>query len=531
MVAAGVFISTPVFAARFVDTGKTWTEHYVNVLSDKGVIPAESDGKFRPDEPVTRAQLAVWLVKVLGLDKQPVAKQSSFPDVKPTDWFFKSVEIIRQNNIISGYADGFRPNQYIQRAEVLSILSRTLNIQAPDDAAISAELAKYSDGGKVPTWAKIGVAEASMCGVFVNEPSPNRLDPTDIAKRGETAALLSKLDEYMLKQKEHAAALNPSVPGAGEPPSGAGGGAPPATTVYAPPYQSPSGYQGGPPSGYGAGAPSGYGGYPPAQPYAGQVSAQGGYQQPPYAPGPGQYAPYGTPLQGGVAVVAAGTKFSAQLKSTLDSASSQPGEEVAATLPQPLYGSSGQVIPAGSRLIGNVSNVVPARRLKAGANGKIDIKFTSIETPDGRRFPLSASVDGTQVHLSGGTTAGRVGKGLMTTAIGAGSGAVLGTALGAIVGSTSGSGRVGKSTAMGAVFGTAIGGGIGAVGGVVRKGSDVKLTAGMSIPVQLDQSLQVSPPAMSAYPPQPQYGYAPPGSYPPAGYAPVQQPVGYYPPQ
>ena len=116
-----------------------------------------------------------------------------------------------------------------------------------------------------------------------------------------------------------------------------------------------------------------------------------------------------------------------------------------------------EVVPAGSRVLGSVTNVVSAKRFRFGANGRIDIRFNSVETPDGRRFPLTASVNDTQIKLVGGSTAGRVGKGALTTAVGAGSGAALGTALGAIVGATS-RGQVGRATGMGAVFGTAIGG-------------------------------------------------------------------------
>jgi hypothetical protein len=547
---AGILLSSPALAARFVDTSNNWTEHYINNLSDKGVIPAESDGKFHPNEPVTRAQLAAWLVKVLNLEDQPVPSASSFADVKTSDWFFKPVEIIRQNNIIAGYADGFRPHQFIQRAEVLTIIARTLNVPDPDESTISKELGRYSDGAKVPSWAKSGVTEASLAGIVVNEAKPEELQPTDIAKRGETAAFLGKLQEFMLHQKEQAAANSPQAPSTTVTPPAAYAQPPqqqqPAQFQSPPNYSAPagagfppaSGPYGAPPQGY-AQPPYGYG----QPPYAGQVSAQGSYQQPPYNAGAGQIAPYGgggygaPPLQGSVAAIGAGTKFQANLKNTLDSGSTQPGEEVQATVDQPIYANGQEVVPSGSRLIGNVSNVVSAKRFKAGANGKIDIRFTSIETPDGRRFPLSASVDGTQIHLTGGSTAGRVGKGVMTTAIGAGSGAALGTALGAIVGATSGGGHVGKATGMGAVFGTALGGGVGAVGAVVRKGSEVKITAGTSLPVKLDQSLQLSPPA-AQYPPPQQYPpqqYPPPqqyGAYP-TGYAPppVQQPATYYAPQ
>jgi hypothetical protein len=203
-------------------------------------------------------------------------------------------------------------------------------------------------------------------------------------------------------------------------------------------------------------------------------------------------------------VVAAGTKFRAQLRTSLDSASTRPGDQVEATINEPIYVNGSPVIPAGSRLIGTVTNAVSAKRFHAGANGKLDLRFNSIETPDGRRFPLSASVDG--VRMSGGSTAGRVGKGVATTAIGAGSGALLGTAIGAIVGGSGGGRSMGQAIGMGAIMGTAIGGGVGAVGAVVRKGSEVKFNAGMSLPLQLDATLQVTQAA-------PQQGYAPPPQY------------------
>ncbi|MBS1991209.1 MAG: hypothetical protein JSS83_11865 [Cyanobacteria bacterium SZAS LIN-3] len=227
------------------------------------------------------------------------------------------------------------------------------------------------------------------------------------------------------------------------------------------------------------------------------------YQQPQYQ------QPYQPPLQGQVAVIGAGTEFQASLVNTLDSGVTQLGEQVQATLGQGLMGSNGsEAIPAGSVLTGSVTNVVSAKRFQFGANGKIDIKFTSLRTPDGRVFPLSASVDDNQVKLVGGSTAGRVGKGVLTTAVGAGGGAALGTGLGAIVGATS-HGQVGRATGMGAVFGTAIGGGVGLIGAGVRKGSEVIFKAGKSLPIKLDQSLQVTVASQPYYPPM-QQGYQQP---------------------
>lgn len=520
------------YAARFVDTNGYWAEKYVNKLSDKGFIPPAADGKFKPNDPITRAQLAVWMVKVLGLDKQPVSSTPSFPDVKPTDSYFKAVEIIRQNNFISGYADGFRPKQFIQRGEMITIISRAMNMAKPDDDAIEQELNRFNDHAKIPQWARQGIAMASKEGVLVTQ-TPDKVDATAIATRGEAIAMLSALNDYLseknVSEKIHKADMGVNDPPAQQP-TAAGGPPPqqtqfqgtvqkqdtlpPPTTAYVPPQ---TGYPQGPPMGYGQ--PQ-YGQMQQQPPMQGQVMMQppmyappGGGYPPMYGQGTAQmgYPPPGQMLQGQVSTVAAGTTMNGSLKNSLDSGSTQPGEPVEVTLSQPLFGQNGnQIVPAGSMLIGSVTNVVSAKRFQFGANGKMDIKFTQCVTPDGRRIPLSASVDTTQIRLTGGTTAGRVGKGAVTTAVGAGSGAALGTALGAIVGATSRGGHVGRSTAMGAVFGTALGGGVGLVGAGVRKGSEVKIPAGTAMPIRVDSTFQVT----SGGAPQfgggaPQFGGAP----------------------
>lgn len=475
---AAYFACPAAFSARFIDTSGNWAETYINILSDKGVIAAEDDGKFKPGDPVSRAVLAAWLVKVLGIDNQPVPDKPSFPDVKTSDWFFRPVEIIRQNNYISGYADGFRPNQFIQKGEVISILSRALNRQAPDETQIEEEISKYKDSSKVPAWARVGVAETSLAGILLVGPDTQSIGADKLATRADTIALLYKLDEYISRRDESDALKHAGLPNQNRPPAWQ----PPGMPQQAPP---------GSPQQQGQVAKGDY------------FGAQSQFQTPPpqygaYSSAPPQYgATQGgaPPLQGGVVVLAAGTRFRAQLTNTINSGSTQVGEEIRATINEPIYANGTEVIPAGSRLIGSASSVTPAARFKAGANGKMGIRFTSCETPDGRKIPLSASVDETEQRLSGGTTAGRVGKGLVVTGVGAASGAALGTALGAIVGGTA-HGNVGASTGMGAVFGTALGAGVGGVGALVRKGSELKLTAGSSLPIKLDEQMpiQLGPP-------------------------------------
>jgi|GEM_PF-560021 len=522
-------------AARFIDMSGNWTEKYVNALSDQGVISAEADGKFHATDPITRAQLASWLVKVLGIENQALPDKQTFPDVKPSDWFYKPVEIIVRNNYIAGYADGFRPTQFMQRGEMISIIARTLGTSVPDDGTTTKALAKFSDKSKIPDWAAAGIAQAELAGILVDKTGDTTIDASTIASRGDSAALLSKLSDYKKRQAVNHALSNPKPKQPqfqAETPIMAQG-----APQSQPQYQAPTQYQQAPPQNYQQppvqggwqggvqheGQPETFGAIPPKQPY--QQPPHQAYGQPPagYPPQYGQAGGLQQPLSGRVMTVGAGTKFQASLKNTLDSGSTVPGESVEATLPSPIYSGGVEVVPAGSTLIGQVSNVVSAKRFRFGANGKIDIRFTTIQTPDGRRFSLSASVDGNEVRLTGGSTAGRVGKGLLTTGIGAGGGAALGTGLGAIVGATS-NGQVGRATGMGAVFGTAIGAGVGLVGAGVRKGSEVIFKAGTQLPVQLDESMQITAAAAVApyyaQPQQPQYQQPPQGyAQPPQGYA------------
>jgi hypothetical protein len=269
------------------------------------------------------------------------------------------------------------------------------------------------------------------------------------------------------------------------------------------------------------GAQPGYG-----APQGGQAGyAQPGYGQGQYAQPPqfgygqqGGYAQQQTPTyQGYVASVAAGTEMHASLRNSIDSGATQVGEPVAATLTEPLYSGSQIVIPAGSVISGQITNVISAKHFRFGANGKVDMSFTQVQTPDGRQFPISASIDTSQLRLTGGTTAGRVGKGLLTTGVGAAGGAALGTGLGAIVGGMSG-GRMGMATGMGAVFGTAMGGGVGLIDAGIRKGAETRITAGTTLPIRLDAPLQIT-----AAPTPPVYG-APGGQSPMYGAG-----GGYYP--
>lgn len=172
--------------------------------------------------------------------------------------------------------------------------------------------------------------------------------------------------------------------------------------------------------------------------------------------------------------VPAGTSLGVNLESTLSSALSMVGDPVTASLDSPIVVASDVVAPVGSKLIGSVVISVPARRFRVGDPGSLGVKFTDIKTPNGKHYPLSATY-----NVRGASGGERLAKGLGKTAIGAGTGAALGTAIGAIA-----SGMPGR----GAWSGAAIGGGVGAATALLSKGDEVVLSSGTKLTLLTEQS-------------------------------------------
>ena len=188
-------------------------------------------------------------------------------------------------------------------------------------------------------------------------------------------------------------------------------------------------------------------------------------------------------LQGNVVMVPASTMFSACLMSPLNSQYSKVGDNISLYLNNDFYYGNTLIAGAGSRLNGTV---VKARKGGfAGKNGNLELRFTNIITPTGQVIPLSARVqtdDETGV-LRVATAKDSVGKYAKNTGIGAASGAVLGTAMGALSG-----GKVGK----GAIYGTAVGGGIGLVSALFDKGENVEIPQNAQLNIVLDQPITFS---------------------------------------
>lgn len=200
----------------------------------------------------------------------------------------------------------------------------------------------------------------------------------------------------------------------------------------------------------------------------------------------------GQQLQGRVTYVPVGTTVDATLTSPIDSSISKPGDLFNARLYAPMYLGTDLVLPANTTLEGNITSAEKSGLV--GSNGKMTLRLTSAITPDGIRYPLSATITSNQpgdnVHedkqgnLKGRTTSSSVKSGVIRTAAWTAGGTLLGICFAPIVG-----GAVG----LGAIAGVATGGGIGVASNLWRHGKDVKIPSGTRVQFALDQPMAVAP--------------------------------------
>lgn len=102
-----------------------WAAGYIQVATSQGYFNGYADHTFRPDASVTRGELASVLARFVKVDNTP-AVNGHFTDLNG-NWAANAIEALYRNNLLSGYPDGkFRPNNQITRAEAVTLINRVL---------------------------------------------------------------------------------------------------------------------------------------------------------------------------------------------------------------------------------------------------------------------------------------------------------------------------------------------------------------------------------------------------------------------
>jgi len=106
----------------FSDIAGHWAKAYIEEIAALGIVSGKSEGVFAPNDAITRAELTKIATKAFGISIDPVANYMPFSDVATSSWYTTYVIAAKENGIVQGYGEDFRPNNTINRAEALKIM-------------------------------------------------------------------------------------------------------------------------------------------------------------------------------------------------------------------------------------------------------------------------------------------------------------------------------------------------------------------------------------------------------------------------
>jgi hypothetical protein len=180
----------PTSEIKFSDIAGHWAEASINRAVNGGIVKGYTDGTFKPNATVTRAEFSVMLMN--ALKPQEAGAELTFTDsAKIGAWAQKAVAQAVQAGIISGYTDGtFRPNTFVTRNEMAVMIANALKLSIEGNATTS-----FADDQAIPVWAKGSVEALKKLGV-VKGTSTNQFNPNTQATRAEVVIiLLNMLDQ------------------------------------------------------------------------------------------------------------------------------------------------------------------------------------------------------------------------------------------------------------------------------------------------------------------------------------------------
>nr|WP_156889547.1 S-layer homology domain-containing protein [Paenibacillus harenae] len=122
-------------SAVFNDTGSNWAVDYIGALADKGVITGYADSSFKPNEPISRAEMVAIIARVLNLDVLAAVEPASFTDVSGNHWAANEIKLASSAKLVQGMSTSlFAPNSTTTRAEAVTLIIRSLE----SDSSIKA---------------------------------------------------------------------------------------------------------------------------------------------------------------------------------------------------------------------------------------------------------------------------------------------------------------------------------------------------------------------------------------------------------
>lgn len=176
----------------FRDTKGHWAEKEINALASSFIVNGVTADQFAPEQQLTRAEWVAMLTRELGLTASSSA--SSYKDVPDNAWYAEAVAAATETGIIQGFTDGtFRPNDKMTRQQMAVTAANVLAFIGKTQTGSAEQLAALKDSSDIAAWAADAVMQSLKSGLIKGTPE-GRYYPNKTATRAEAAAILYRLN-------------------------------------------------------------------------------------------------------------------------------------------------------------------------------------------------------------------------------------------------------------------------------------------------------------------------------------------------
>lgn len=193
--ADGIMIKETSFASLMAnDIDGHWANEVINKLLLSNKIFNRTGQSYRPNDYITRAEFAAYLMLALELNNGEI--ETEFTDVDEDHMLFNFVKKASSNGLISGYPDGtFKPNNFIRRQDVATVVRKGFDKKNYDLTALSMS-DTFLDSNDIDSYANEGVDFCLSNEIFSGKPG-NLFDPKANLTRAEAAVIINKIIELL----------------------------------------------------------------------------------------------------------------------------------------------------------------------------------------------------------------------------------------------------------------------------------------------------------------------------------------------
>lgn len=185
----------PIEPPKFTDITNIFAKEEINALAAKGIIQGKSETKFAPNAQISRAEFAVLLARSLELPLKEY--EGTFTDVNTSKkWAFAGVEAAARAGIVNGTLDGkFNPDAPIKREEIAAMVVRAIEYKDKEKLKDLEQPNKFKDHGTIGAFAIESVYNATALGIIKGNESG--FNPKNNATRAEAAVMLYRALEQL----------------------------------------------------------------------------------------------------------------------------------------------------------------------------------------------------------------------------------------------------------------------------------------------------------------------------------------------